>query len=569
MQVQAFFGEFLMPPPIDFNQKLQQDATPPNNANEEDVDEQLHRVTEEFCNTPQCVISASQMDSLIDWKADPCDDFYNFACGRFIRDSTLHDRRDSLSIFSLTDDKLKDQLRRLFTREMESDEIKPYRMAKALFKSCINVSAIELRGTEPLRNLIDSVGGWPMLPNWNDTAWDLERSIMKFRENLGESAGNIFRKAQLARPSKSSSQTSKTIANDSNRKDFRVFASAFRSYLIDIAVIVGAERNAVESQIDDAIEFERKLIKLNSRHASRLINIEAPSELQNEFYVKFQLTQWLDLFLPAPPLLFASGTSEKLNSSEFLWAFEKLLAGTSKRTLGNYFIMRIVGFSSQFMTKAMKERALHYRMELFGVKQKPEGWKQCVDVVSSLLRLAAEAMFSREYFDLESKQTAIDITQRVKNVFEELLASNLWLSGAAKTKVLVKTNEIIAKLQFPKELLSDRQVEFFYRKLSIDDDKYLESVLRLKIFSTDRKFLLMQAGINLESGDTGSVGILNSVDVKDFNKIRTSTTAFNCRISLLTFYGTWRTFFSALSRLQCFRLAFCSVKFYRPNDRNI
>lgn len=90
------------------------------------------------------------MDNLIDWKADPCVDFYDFACGQFVKDSKLHDRRDSLSIFSLTDDKLKDQLRRLLTREMESDEIKPYRLAKALYKSCINASAIELRALSRL-----------------------------------------------------------------------------------------------------------------------------------------------------------------------------------------------------------------------------------------------------------------------------------------------------------------------------------------------------------------------------------------------------------------------------------
>lgn len=48
----------------------------------------------DFCQSPQCVISASKMEYLIDWKVDPCENFYNFACGSFIRDSTLHDRRD-------------------------------------------------------------------------------------------------------------------------------------------------------------------------------------------------------------------------------------------------------------------------------------------------------------------------------------------------------------------------------------------------------------------------------------------------------------------------------------------
>ena len=126
----------------------------------------------DFCRSPQCVISASKMDNLIDWKADPCENFYNFACGSFICDSTLHDRRDSLNVFTMTDDKLKYQLRRLFTRKIVDDEIEPYKMVKRLFTSCMDVDDADKRGVEPFRKLIDAVGGWPML-DWDEMAWDL------------------------------------------------------------------------------------------------------------------------------------------------------------------------------------------------------------------------------------------------------------------------------------------------------------------------------------------------------------------------------------------------------------
>lgn len=538
-----------------------------NYGDEVVVDDRLHKVDDKFCRTQECVISASKMERLIDWKANPCDDFYNFACGRFVKDSTLHDRRDTLNAFSVTDDKLKDQLRRLFTRKIELDEIKPYKMVKMLYKSCINSCASETRGIEPLRKLIDSIGGWPMLETgqWNENGWDLEQSIMKLRTFVTHNKDNIFRGFNFFGRFRHSSEAS-NVDSDGKRsegKSAQRFMRAYRSYLIDIAILVGASRPSVETQIDDAIEFQRELIKLNfRREVGDIINTDAINRFRDEVYVKYSLTQWLDLFQAVPAQFFADENKQPaLGASDFFSAFDELLLKTSKRTLANYFVLRIIGFSSQHMTREMKARALHYRMELFGVKQKEESWKLCVDVVSTTLDLAVEVMFSQEYFDLESKETAIDIATRIKSTYEKVLLSVSWLSFEDRAKILLKINKIIAQLRFPKELLSQREIDIAYRKVSIEKlEKYFESVLELTIFNADRKFLLLQSGINLNADDAGSVGVLNSVDVKDFNKICMAHRQSQLQNNRDSFF---------INVFQCFLRAFCNEKFYRPTARNI
>lgn len=495
--------------------------------NDDAVEELLQNVDEDFCRTSECVLSASRMDSLIDYKVRPCDDFYNFACGRFVRDSTLHDRRDSLNAFSITDDKLKEQLRRLFTRKVENHEIKPFRLAKMLYKSCINSCAAEVRGIEPLKNIIQAIGGWPMLGDWNESGWNLEQSIMKLRLQFSNNAKNIFRAAKpFTIPLGAGDDDARASlgGSKSDKRKSQKFLQAYRSYLIDIAVIVGADRRTVESQIDDAIEFQIELTKLSLRRESS----GAFGVIANRVSLNYSLMQWLDLFQSVPDQFLVDGNQKSaLSGNDFFNAFEKLWSKTSKQTLANFFILRIVGFSSQYMTKEMKQRALHYRMELFGVKQKEESWKQCVDVVSKTLKLAAEAMFSKEYFDLRSKETAIDIAERVKRAYVEILSTIPWMKSAEKAKAILTVDKIIAKLRFPKERLSDQQIDFFYRQLSIEKpENYLETVFRLTTFIADRKFLLLQIGINLDAEE--SVGVLSSVDVKDYNPI--------CKTSKITFH---------------------------------
>ncbi|KAL7034178.1 hypothetical protein ACKWTF_007877 [Chironomus riparius] len=504
----------------------QQQLTVLDDDDYQEVVDDRSTLKNDFCRSPQCVISASKMDYLIDWKVDPCENFYNFACGSFIRDSTLHDRRDSLNVFTMTDDKLKDQLRRLFTRKIVDDEIEPYKMVKRLFTSCMDVDDADKRGVEPFRKLIDAVGGWPMLDgDWDEKAWDLEDSIMKLREYVGQ---NNFRQIFQLRKfiqipwlgiiksqDKLTNELNEVINNDTSKTE--IIFKAYKSYLIDTATIVGANPNKISRDIDDAVEFQRDLILLNSRYESSPLD-NSFALFQNENYINYAVTQWLDIFQPLPLLAKIKGNEKKLNARAFFAAFEELMTKTSKRTLANYFVLRILVFSSRYMTSELKKRSLVYRMELLGVKQKEELWKQCVDIVSNSMQLAAESLFSQEYFNLESKQTAIDIAMRVKSEFDRKLNNEYsWMDIGERLKIFTKMNEIILKLRFPKELLSDSQVNFFYRTVSNKLEKYFESILKLTVFNTERRFLILQSGLSSDYSE--SAGVLNYADTSSFNKI--------------------------------------------------
>ena len=86
----------------------------------------------------------------LDETADPCDDFYQFACGSFIEETVIPDDRTRTSMFSILGDKLDVQVRGLLEGEIKASDPKPFQMAKSVFQSCMDKETIEVRKSNVL-----------------------------------------------------------------------------------------------------------------------------------------------------------------------------------------------------------------------------------------------------------------------------------------------------------------------------------------------------------------------------------------------------------------------------------
>lgn len=65
--------------------------------------------------------AASVLQS-IDTSIEPCDDFYDFACGKFLSETALTDEKVSVDTFSTVRDKMQSQLLQLIDSPVESND---------------------------------------------------------------------------------------------------------------------------------------------------------------------------------------------------------------------------------------------------------------------------------------------------------------------------------------------------------------------------------------------------------------------------------------------------------------
>lgn len=121
----------------------------------------------------------------MDENVRPCDDFYGFACGKYIRDitATIPDEKLTVDAFSTVADEIEIQLKTIINEPVSANESRAFTLAKRLNASCMNRTAVEALGLKPMKDILDSYGGWPIVKGnaWNENEWDWMDTIGKMR----------------------------------------------------------------------------------------------------------------------------------------------------------------------------------------------------------------------------------------------------------------------------------------------------------------------------------------------------------------------------------------------------
>lgn len=100
-----------------------------------------------LCMTKGCVKASALILDLIDDNVDPCDNFYEFACGKFLRNTLIPDDKIAVMSFIHVQDKVQDQVRLVLSEKSLPNESKPFTLAKILYAACMNLDTLEVQGT--------------------------------------------------------------------------------------------------------------------------------------------------------------------------------------------------------------------------------------------------------------------------------------------------------------------------------------------------------------------------------------------------------------------------------------
>lgn len=117
------------------------------------------------CQRKRSLLRAARfVQSNIDPTIQPCQDFYSFACGGWLRRHGIPEDKLSYGIITAIGEHNEEKLQRLLLEPIRRrGQNSAERKVKEFYRSCVNIQEIDKLGSDPMTEVIDSCGGWDLV----------------------------------------------------------------------------------------------------------------------------------------------------------------------------------------------------------------------------------------------------------------------------------------------------------------------------------------------------------------------------------------------------------------------
>ncbi|KAI1283087.1 Endothelin-converting enzyme 1 [Halotydeus destructor] len=455
----------------------------------------------EHCLTPACVTVAAAIINAMDVTVDPCQDFYKYSCGGWIKTNPLPDGKTIWGSFN----KLWQENQLTMKNVLESQdtnstssvaEIK----AKTYYHSCLDKDGvIEARGAQPLIDFLHEIGGWNISDDFEVDRFDYEErvSILHNQYNRG---GGLFNWAVGVDEKNSSKyviqldQGGLTLPNRDyylNRTENQKILDAYLEFMAAIGELLGADFNETKEQMAQVIDFE-----------TRLANITIPAEEKRDDeqqYHKMTLNElndlapalnWVTYFGSAfEPFNYSVNEHHELvvfspnyisNLSSIILEYNSTRHG--REILSNYFGWTVVQSLTSTLSRPFREASRRLRKELMGSESSDTKWRFCVTDTNSVVGFALGAMFVKQVFKGDSKVQAELMIKEIKTAFEDNLPNLEWMDEETRMNAQKKAEAITNMIGFPDFILNHEALDLKYEGLEFNETTYFENNIQVNMF---------------------------------------------------------------------------------------
>lgn len=117
------------------------------------------------CQRKRSLLRAARfVQANIDPTIQPCQDFYSFACGGWLRRHGIPEDKLSYGIITAIGEHNEEKLQRLLLEPIQRrGPNSAERKVKEFYRSCIDIQEIDKLGSDPMTEVIDSCGGWDLV----------------------------------------------------------------------------------------------------------------------------------------------------------------------------------------------------------------------------------------------------------------------------------------------------------------------------------------------------------------------------------------------------------------------
>ncbi|XP_057662985.1 neprilysin-1-like [Diorhabda carinulata] len=463
-----------------------------------------------ICLTEECVRTASSLLAAMDRTADPCVDFFQYACGTWNKIHLIPEDRSSISTFEVMADQLQVILKGVLEKPMNLNDSEATRKAKLFYGTCMDLHNIRKIGDRPIRDVLDHLGGWPVLKkNWILPTFSVEMLIGLIRSHYNEgflieqwvgpddknSSVNIIQMDQsvLALPSRD------YYLKSSSKGDLL----AYHKYMTNIAILLGADRTTAAEELQKVIDFEKQLANASLPEQDRHDTSAIYKKLSiKDLAILVPNINWLEYFRAIFDITITEDEPIVAYGLSYFIELGKILSNTNRRVIHNYVLWRLVMSLSTHLSDDYQKERVEFRKILQGVLSERHRWAQCVEWTNKRMGMAVGALYIRDNFDHLSKETALEMIHTIREAFNELLEENHWMDDETRKVAKQKADAMNERIGYPKLVVDKEALRKEYESLNISKHDFMLNVLNLLKFEARQNLEKLRQEVDKERWST-------------------------------------------------------------------
>ena len=422
----------------------------------------------------------------LDQTINPRNDFYQYACGGWMKANPLTDEYSSFGSFDQLAENNRTQIKGLI-EELAKQQSQPGSITQKigdLYNIAMDSAKLNADGVAPIKEYLDKLAA---IKDRNGLSQEI---ATMHRDGFGPFFGlyvgaddmnSSMNMAQLYQGGLSLGEREYYLDDDDHTKEIR---TKFEEHVDKMFQLAGFTAEEAQKAAKNVMKVETRLAEV-SKSAVELrdpyanynkitvaqLKKEVPSIDWDAYFTTIGLKDLQDVNV---------GQMDEIKTVADLLKKEDL------DVLKAYLQWNVINTASSYLSdNFVAQNFDFYGRTLSGTKEMQPRWKRAVSAVNGVLGEAVGQMYTEKYFPAAAKERMIKLVGNLQKALGERIQGLEWMSEETKAKALEKLAAFHVKVGYPDKWRD-------YSSLEIKNDSYWANIIRSNHFDHDK--MIAKAG---------------------------------------------------------------------------